>query len=300
MSSIDRLTVMFARTTGSIELTQRLGPETAHQRLVACQERLREFIDECNGELIEVIGDESLCLFASPDAALNAACRMQTMVSRGDEQCADGLALRVGMHLGVVYRQDGNIFGDTVNTASRVVNLCDDGQILTTQQTVDEMHAQSKELLRLFDRVRVKGKRDDLKIYEGIWQPEDLNLTSIDSGMIDTGYLKNLTADQLILEIGEQRIALTPATTPVVVGRGHHCDINVMSPAASRNHARIDHRRGKFVLIDESSNGTHIVRADGSQAVLKREEAVLTGRGVISLGQMANEDNDFLVSYECT
>lgn len=295
MSSIDRLTVMFARATGSAELTQRLGAESAHQRLLACEARLQELIDEYNGEFIEVIGDETLCLFSSPDAALNAACRMQSMV----ERLTDGLALRVGMHAGVVYRQDGNIFGDTVNTASRVVNLCSDGQILTTQQTVDEMHSQSKELLRLYDRVRVKGKRDDLKIFEAIWQPEDLNQTNIHAEMINTGYLKNLTADRLVLQIGDQRIALTPSTTPVVVGRGNHCDINVMSPAASRNHARIDHRRGKFVLIDESSNGTHIVRADGSQAVLKREEAVLTGHGIISLGQMAGEDNEFLVNYEC-
>lgn len=299
MSTIDRLTVMFARASGSAELSQRLGEEPAHERLVACQERLQELIDEYDGELIGVIGDESLCLFASPDAALNGACRMQTTVSRGEERFADTLALRIGMHVGVVYRKAGNIFGDTVNTASRVVNLCNDGQILTTQQTVDEMHSQSKELLRLYDRVRVKGKREDLKIYEGLWQPEDLNQTSIHSEMIDTGYLKNLTADQLILKIGERRITLNSTTTPVVVGRGNHCDINVMSPAASRNHARIDHRRGKFVLIDESSNGTHIVRADGSQAVLKREEAVLTGSGIISLGQMVTEDNDFLVSYEC-
>lgn len=300
MSSIDRSTVMFARLAGSAELTQGMGPEMAHERLVKCQARLEELINEYNGELVDVIGDETLSLFASPDAALNASCRMQSVVNLGEDRVSDGLSLRIGMHLGVVYRQDDNIFGDTVNTASRVVNICTDGQILTTQQTVDEMHAQSKELLRLYDRVRVKGKRDDLKIYEGIWQPEDLNQTSIHSEMIDSGYLKSLTADKLILRVGEERFVLTPGTTPVVVGRGNHCDINVMSPAASRNHGRIDHRRGKFILIDESSNGTHIVRADGSQAVLKREEAVLTGSGIISLGQMVGDDNDFVVSYECT
>lgn len=300
MSSIDRVTVMFARATGGSELTQRVGAETAHDTLLRCQERLKELVDEYNGELVEVIGDESLCLFASPDAALNGSCRMQMLMNLGEQRISDELSLRIGMHLGVIYRQDGNIFGDTVNTASRVVNLCKDGQILTTQQTVDDMHAQSKELLRLYDRVRVKGKRDDLKIYEGLWQPEDLNQTSIQPKMIDTGYLKNLTADRLLLIVGDERFILTPGTTPVVVGRGNHCDISVMSPAASRNHARIDHRRGKFILIDESSNGTHIVRADGSQAVLKREEAVLTGSGVISLGQMVGDDNDFLVSYECT
>ena len=291
---------MFARATGGPELTQRVGAETAHKTLLMCQERLKELIDEYNGELVEVIGDESLCLFASPDAALNGSCRMQMLMNLGEQRISDELSLRIGMHLGVVYRQDGNIFGDTVNTASRVANLCKDGQILTTQQTVDEMHAQSKELLRLYDRVRVKGKRDDLKIYEGLWQPEDINQTSIQLNMIDTGYLKNLTADRLLLIVGEERYALTPGTTPVVVGRGNHCDISVMSPSASRNHARIDHRRGKFILIDESSNGTHIVRADGSQAVLKREEAVLTGSGIISLGQMVGDDNDFLVGYECT
>ena len=51
MSSIDRVTVMFARASGSPELTQRIGAETAHDRLLTYQERLRELVDEYNGEL---------------------------------------------------------------------------------------------------------------------------------------------------------------------------------------------------------------------------------------------------------
>ena len=53
---------------------------------------------------------------------------------------------------------------------------------------------------------------------------------------------------------------------------------------ASRQHARIERRRDKFVLVDQSSNGT-FVTVDGEPEIqLRREEMILRGRGRISFG----------------
>ena len=54
----------------------------------------------------------------------------------------------------------------------------------------------------------------------------------------------------------EQRWPLTKAEH--VVGRGGDCDILINDKTVSRHHARIKRDGDKWLLIDESKNGTHI------------------------------------------
>ena len=53
---------------------------------------------------------------------------------------------------------------------------------------------------------------------------------------------------------------------------------------ASRQHARIERRRDKFVLIDHSTNGTYCTVHGENEIELRREEFTLRGRGRISFG----------------
>ena len=71
-------------------------------------------------------------------------------------------------------------------------------------------------------------------------------------------------------------------------GRSKQCDLVVNTDHASRCHARIEYRRGKFILIDQSTNGTFVTLANGKEVYLKREEMILWGDGIISIG--SNKD----------
>ena len=66
---------------------------------------------------------------------------------------------------------------------------------------------------------------------------------------------------------------------------------------ASREHARIECRRDKFVLTDQSTNGTYVITSDGP-AYLRREETALTGEGKISFGREI-ADADEVVNFTC-
>ena len=68
------------------------------------------------------------------------------------------------------------------------------------------------------------------------------------------------------------------------MGRFNQSDVVMKNHRVSRSHARIDYRRGKFVLTDESLNGTFIHTQVGKGIYLKRDEMVLQGKGFISLG----------------
>ena len=54
-------------------------------------------------------------------------------------------------------------------------------------------------------------------------------------------------------------------------------------------HARIERRRDKFVLVDQSTNGTYVTIEGEPEVQLRREELMLRGRGQISFGH-ARED----------
>jgi adenylate cyclase len=98
------------------------------------------------------------------------------------------------------------------------------------------------------------------------------------------------------------------------MGRGDSNDIVVVSLFASRVHARVEARDGKFVLTDLSSNGTFVLLDDPSGAEsdaqsddqsaaqsaevrLREEELVLTGRGWLGMGRSAAKHGDHSVRF---
>jgi hypothetical protein len=98
------------------------------------------------------------------------------------------------------------------------------------------------------------------------------------------------------------------------LGRGDSNDIVVVSLFASRLHARVEARDGKFVLTDLSSNGTFVLlndpsgaesdtqsddqaRAQSAEVRLREEEFVLTGRGWLGMGRSAAKHGDHSVRF---
>ena len=49
----------------------------------------------------------------------------------------------------------------------------------------------------------------------------------------------------------------------------------------SRLHARVETNRNKFMLIDQSTNGTFVLGKDGEEAFVRRDSMQLRGEGLI-------------------
>ena len=80
----------------------------------------------------------------------------------------------------------------------------------------------------------------------------------------------------------------------VILGRGQKADMIINDSMASREHARVECRRGKFILIDQSTNGTYVQTTEGP-AYLRREELQIDGEGKITLGRELNEATEVVV-----
>lgn len=107
-----------------------------------------------------------------------------------------------------------------------------------------------------------------------------------------------LNSAHLNLQYGEQSLDLLPEHTPFVFGRdSNSANLRINSHLASREHCKIVFRRGKFVLIDHSTNGTYVATSQQEEIYLRREELPLVGDGKIALGQSVNRGEDLVVLF---
>ena len=144
---------------------------------------------------------------------------------------------------------------------------------------------------RHLDRIAVKGKSELIDIFEVNWQTEEGSRTATNLIKGDLNFLS------LTLIYHDQKIRLDMSSGTFILGRGKKVDMVVDDKMASREHAVIECRRDKFVLTDQSTNGTYVLTADGT-TYLHREETTLSGEGKISFGREMAEAEE-IVSFTC-
>jgi adenylate cyclase len=292
--------VLFADVAGSTRLYEVFGDERAKTLIDECLRCMREATVDSRGRVVKLIGDELMCVFPDAEHAYLAATEMQVRVSQlSISPSADGVmqpgpqsrAIRVGFHAGPVIEDDGDIFGDTVNVASRMTGLAKGNQIMTTGATVSRL----PELLRVFTReiaaLAIRGKGDAISVYEVIWQAGE-DLTMAITARPSAAAATMMMPQSLRLERGELALVLDLDHPGVTMGRDPQCAILIADRQASRQHARVERRRDKFFLVDQSTNGTFITFDGEPELMLLREEVMLRGRGRISFGHSAADGDE--------
>src|SRR5262249_34474396 len=133
-------------------------------------------------------------------------------------------------------------------------------------------------------RAPIKGKNEPVELRRIAWAVEEVDEgTRIRETQLTQ--LLRRSAGRLVLRYGEREIAVDAARPAAVLGRGEASEIAVATKLASRQHARVDLTLGRFVLTDQSVNGTYVRFSDGEVVRLQREHLILRASGVISLGQ---------------
>jgi class 3 adenylate cyclase len=92
---------------------------------------VRPAIREHGGRVVKFLGDGALAEFPAASAALAWAVRIQT------EMAGDPVRLRAGIHVGEITEESGDVFGDTVNVASRLQTAAPEGGVLVSRMAAD-------------------------------------------------------------------------------------------------------------------------------------------------------------------
>jgi class 3 adenylate cyclase len=285
--------VLFVDISGSTRLYEELGDAQALARVESCLRLLQRAADELQGRVIKSTGDGLMCAFTEADAALQAARTMQVRVLEQSALGGPALGIHVGCHYGTVMESAGDLYGDCVNVAARVAGLAKVGQIITTSEAVARLGAPTRERARLLDRVAVRGKREPVEIYEFVWQDSE-ELTTLGTRFAEE------RVPRLKLVFGERELWFDgTGGGSVTLGRDASCDIVIGDRKTSRQHAKIEKRRDKFVLADHSSNGTYVAIAGEPEVCLRREEAMLRSRGRVGLGHRTSDAEATVVEFFC-
>ena len=292
----NQLTILFADIAGSTRLYDTFGDFKARELISDCLSHLKELVRENEGTVIKTIGDEVLCTFLTPNHAAETARQMHEEISFDPKMVQANIHLRIGFHHGEVICEPGDVFGDAVNVAARMVALAKSDQIITNKETLALMKLSLKRRVRMVDRTRVRGKDDVMEIHELIWgKPEQMTM----SNTFTEEMIASLTSDMDFLQIRFQRhrILVDHERPILTMGRGVANHLVINDPLVSRVHARIELQRNRFMLIDQSTNGTFLKPLNEDPILLRRDAIQLEDEGLIGLGQKVSEEDPVAVCY---
>lgn len=287
------LLILFSDISGSTRLYEIHGDNKALEIINRTIQALSNVVTNRNGRILKTIGDEIMCAFDDSENAVTAACDMHLAVASDPLLSKFNIAIKTGMQLGEVISEDGDIFGDTVNTAARMVSLAKPDQIIITREIRECLSPELTLRSRDLGQVKVQGKKTPVDIAEIFWQ-EDFSDLTIVPGMIKD---ERPPRSALHLRYQNTEIRLQDDDTVVRIGRNDQNDVVVNDDLVSRMHASVQCRRGQFYLADHSANGTFVATEHGEIAFLHRDELRLHGRGKISLGLRFSENPDNVLHY---
>jgi class 3 adenylate cyclase len=292
----ENLGILFADVSGSTRLYEAQGDKRARELISHCIRLMTESAERNGGTLIKTIGDEVMCRFPGAGQAAQAALDMQEAVS-GAAIGVGGvnLAIHVGFHYGPVVIEERDIFGDAVNLASRMVNLAKRDQVLTTAATVAVLPSNLAKCARQIDRAAVRGKKDLIDVYELVWQ--EAESTHVAGNVWVTPPQVAMAHSRLIVRMGENELEVSDTHPSLTVGRGDQNDLVIANHQASRLHARIDYRNGRYLLSDQSTNGSWVSEAGKEPRLVRHDTVDLAGSGTIAFGHLPAPGEPDLVRY---
>lgn len=157
--------VMFLDMVGYSALMAR-SESLALARLKDLEAILRKEIPEAGGRLVKLLGDGSLAEFPTAAAAVRCAQNILSAIEARNGQLNPGerFGARIGLHLGELVEEKGDIFGDAVNIAARVQPVADPGAIAMTgtvhaqvrnQMSLRGVYLPPKKLKNIQERMRI-------------------------------------------------------------------------------------------------------------------------------------------------
>ena len=273
-------TVLFADVSESTKLYETAGDAMALEAISGCIAAARTATEAAGGRVVKTIGDEVMGLFPNPDAAANAAAEIQSKVDTLPIVAGTKLGIRIGFHHGPVLQRDDDVFGDTVNLASRLVAQAKRGEIIMSSETASQLGPIFRNMVRELHAITVKGKADEIGLAELIWK-RDADATVYIGARPKASAAKGA----LRLKYRGREIVRRRDGDAIALGRDTASGLVIDDDMASRQHCTVERRQHLFVLTDHSTNGTYVTVEGDAELLVQRSEVTLRKHGWIAFGQ---------------
>lgn len=173
---IDQVTVIFTDFKGFTAMSEKMSPRELVHDLHECFSAFDEIIEKHGLEKIKTIGDSYMAAGGLPTPnnthavqVTRAALEIRDFIAEGKaKKISAGLPyfeIRIGLHTGPVVagivgvkKFQYDIWGDTVNTASRMESACEVGKVNISQATYEMLQPGNGFSFESRGKVQVKGK----------------------------------------------------------------------------------------------------------------------------------------------
>lgn len=161
MSEISRqlATIMFSDIVGYSRMMNE--DEQKAIRLRKEVERvIKHLAPKYDGEVIQFYGDGALIMFDSNVEAVQCAFLIQKTIHEIGE-----IQIRIGIHVGDITLESGQIYGETVNIASRIETFCTPGAIMFSSRVYEDLRNQPEFVCKNLGLFRLKNIKRPLRMY---------------------------------------------------------------------------------------------------------------------------------------
>ncbi len=156
---------LIADVRGYTSFTQERGDVEAARLASRFAELVRECVEAAGGRVVELRGDEALCVFTSPRQALQTGVALQrTLADATREDPSLPMRVGIGIDAGEAVPVEDGFRGAALNLAARLCSLAGPGEVLAGEGIVLMAGRVDGIVYSDRGRVRVKGVRDPVRV----------------------------------------------------------------------------------------------------------------------------------------
>jgi class 3 adenylate cyclase len=161
--------VMFTDIVGSTELTARLGDSAALELVRVHDAFVRRGLQEHGGREVKHMGDGIMAAFDKPPNAVRAAADIQRSFRAYNSDASETLSVRIGIAAGEPVAAHNDLFGATVQLASRLCSEAEADGIVVSGLVRELCDEQAARFVALGER-RLKGFAEKLPAFRFEWR----------------------------------------------------------------------------------------------------------------------------------
>ena len=163
---------MFTDLVGYTAMAQR-NESLALELLERHNTLLRSVVKRRRGREVKTVGDAFLLEFGSALEAVLCAIEIQSVLNEQNKLVggAERILVRIGIHVGDVVHRGGDVFGDAVNIASRIVSFAEQGGICISGQVYAQVVNKLEYPLLKMSAQSLKNVEQPIDLYRVVLEP---------------------------------------------------------------------------------------------------------------------------------